>query len=238
MCSCQPPWLKNQFKESLLQRNTFPSFSHYVELCPVKTLKCYEMLTAPLRPATSTNLFITLVNPHKPVTSATIAQWLYEVLKLAGIDVSIFSGHSVGGTSLSAAAGTGVTTNDILKAANWSSDSVFRRFYNHAVHDSTFGQSRLSSGNSDFWCASVKLSLLKYNFQMPQIIQDYMLFAITWRGSSWVNQWSYPLVFHLFAFKRLRCKCMFGDLKDGWCMYSPVSSVHQKNFYNQKAIRS
>lgn len=133
MCSCQPLWLNNQFKESLPPRNTFPSSSHYMELCPVKTLKCYEMLTAPLRPVTSTSLFIGLVKPHKPVTSATIAQWLYEVLKLAGIDVSIFSGHSVRGASLSATVGTGVTTNDILKVGNWSSDSVFRRFYNHAV---------------------------------------------------------------------------------------------------------
>ena len=76
------------------------------------------MLTAPLRPRTTTNLFIALVKPHNAVSSATIARWLREVLKLVGIDVSIFSGHSVRGASVSAAVGAGITTNDILKAAD------------------------------------------------------------------------------------------------------------------------
>ena len=82
------------------------------------------------------------------MTSATIARWLREVLKLAGVDVSIFSGHSVRGASTSAAAGAGITTNDILKAADWSSDSVFRRFYYRPVNDPTFGRSVLASGIS------------------------------------------------------------------------------------------
>ena len=120
---------KQSAQRKPLKKYFFPSFPHNSELCPVQTLKRYEVLTAPLRPGTTTNLFIALVKPHKAVTSATIARWLREVLKLAGIDISIFSGHSVRGASVSAAAGAGVSTNDILKAAYWSSDSVFRRFY-------------------------------------------------------------------------------------------------------------
>ena len=89
------------------------------------------------------------MKPHKPVSSATIARWLREVLRLAGIDVSIFSAHSVRGASTSAAAGAGVTTNDILKAADWSSDSVFRRFYYRPVNDPTFGRSVLASGTTE-----------------------------------------------------------------------------------------
>ena len=42
----------------------------------------------------------------------------------------------------------GVTTNDILKAADWSTDSVFRRFYYKPVHSPTFGNAVLSSGQS------------------------------------------------------------------------------------------
>ena len=132
-----------------LKEYFFPSFPDNSQLCPVETLKQYEVLTAPLRPSTTTNLFIALVKPHKAVSSATIARWLREVLKLAGIDVSIFSGHSVRGASVSAAAGAGITTNDILKAADWSSDSVFRRFYYRPVHDPSFGQSVLSSGRAN-----------------------------------------------------------------------------------------
>jgi len=60
-----------------------------------QTLKQYEALTASLRPRDVTKLFISLVKPHNPVTSATIVRWLSEVLKLAGVDPSIFSGHSV-----------------------------------------------------------------------------------------------------------------------------------------------
>ena len=57
------------------------------------------------------------MKPHKPVTS-TIAHWLREVLKLAGIDTGIIAPHSVRGASVSAAAGAGITTADILKAAD------------------------------------------------------------------------------------------------------------------------
>ena len=96
----------------------FPSFPHNSELCPVETLRRYEAVTLPLRPHNTNRLFIALVKPHKSVTSATIARWLREVLRLSGIDVSIFSGHSVRGASTSAAAGVGITTNDILKAAD------------------------------------------------------------------------------------------------------------------------
>ena len=127
----------------------FPSFPHNSELCPVETLRRYEAVTLPLRPHNTNRLFIALVKPHKSVTSATIARWLREVLRLSGIDVSIFSGHSVRGASASAAAGVGITTNDILKAADWSSDSVFRRFYYRPVNDSTFGRAVLASGSKD-----------------------------------------------------------------------------------------
>lgn len=85
-----PASLAKQSAQGSLSRNTFPSFPHNLELCPVETLKHYEMLTAPLSPCTFTSLLIALVKPHKPVTSATIAQWLRKVLRLAGIDVSIF----------------------------------------------------------------------------------------------------------------------------------------------------
>ena len=47
----------------------------------------------------------------------------------SGIDASMFAAHSVRGAPSSAAAMAGITTNDILKAADWSTDLVFRRFY-------------------------------------------------------------------------------------------------------------
>jgi len=57
---------------------------------------------------------VATVKPHKPVASCTIAHWLQETLRLAGIDVSIFAGHSTRRASTSAATGAGITTADIM----------------------------------------------------------------------------------------------------------------------------
>ena len=69
----------------------FPTFPHNNELCPVRTLQCYEHLTEEFRCRKSDfgKLFLSVVKPHHLVTSCTIARWLCEVLKGTGIDVSI-----------------------------------------------------------------------------------------------------------------------------------------------------
>ena len=57
------------------------------------------------------------------------------MLEAAGVNSSIFNAHSVRGAAATAAANMGVTTNDILKAADWSSESVFQRFYYKPTED-------------------------------------------------------------------------------------------------------
>ena len=78
------------------------------------------------------------------MSSSTIVRWLKTVLKLAGIDVSIFGAHSVRGASSSTAMNMGITTNDILKAADWSSKSIFQKFYYKGTENPTFGKAVLS----------------------------------------------------------------------------------------------
>ena len=77
-------------------------------------------------------LFVAIVNPNHPISSSTIAQWPRDKLQQAEIDVGIFGAHLLQGASSSsssaAAAAAGVTINDILKAADWSSESIFRNF--------------------------------------------------------------------------------------------------------------
>ena len=66
----------------------------------------------------------------------------------AGIDISIFKAHSVRGASCITAAGVGVTTKNILDAADWSSEGTFQRFYCRELEkdDGTaFGSAILSS---------------------------------------------------------------------------------------------
>ena len=122
----------------------FPSFQHDSGLCPVVTLKAYEERTVTCRGA-ETKLFLALIKPHKAVTSSTIARWLKSLLEAAGIDTSVFTAHSVRGASSSAAANLGITTNDILKAADWSSESVFQRFYYKPTEDPSYGRAVLST---------------------------------------------------------------------------------------------
>ena len=91
-----------------------------------------------------TQLFISYIKPHNPVTSSTIARWLKTILEQSGIDTTIFKAHSTRAASVSAATQRGITTNDILQAADWSSDSVFHRFYYKPIHNASYGRAILS----------------------------------------------------------------------------------------------
>ena len=127
----------------------FPSFPQNRLLCPVTTLRAYEQSTATIR-GTETRLFLAMIKPHKPVSSSTIARWLKMVLEAAGIDTAICIAHSVRGASSTSAANMGITTNDILKAADWSSESVFQRFYYRPNEDPSFGRAVLSKKGIGF----------------------------------------------------------------------------------------
>ena len=70
------------------------------------------------------------------------------LLDKAGIDTSIFKAHSTRSAAASAAANAGITTGDILKAADWSSETVFTKFYYKPLRSGAFGEAVLSnSGN-------------------------------------------------------------------------------------------
>ena len=57
------------------------------------------------------------------------------MLERAGINTEIFKAHSVRSASASAATGAGLTTSDILNAADWSTESVVRKFYYKPAHN-------------------------------------------------------------------------------------------------------
>lgn len=139
----QPSTLAKQSRQGKqIQSFFFPSLLANPLLCPVQALRAYEQLTESVR--SSSRLFLATIKPHNPVSSSTIARWLKTTLSTAGIDTTIFSAHSVRGASTSKAANMGITTNDILKAANWSSESVFQKFYHKPTEQSTYGKAVLS----------------------------------------------------------------------------------------------
>ena len=84
-------------------------------------------------------LFISVRRPHAPVKPATIGHWIQKVMTQAGIDTKVFSAHSTRGASTSKAKRVGVCVPEILKAADWTSVSIFRRFYHRPVKANDFG---------------------------------------------------------------------------------------------------
>ena len=71
------------------------------------------------------------------------------MLDLAGIDTNTFKAHSVRGASASAAVSAGLTTNQILNAADWSSESVFQRFYYRSSSSNPVGVAVLSTESTN-----------------------------------------------------------------------------------------
>ena len=113
-----------------------PNFSQDLELCPRAHLLCYIQKTESLRTVESlcvNQLFVWYCKPHKAVSSATIARWLKTILKQANIDTSIFTAHSYRSAAASAANFKGASVADIMKLADWSSPTVFHKFYNKPI---------------------------------------------------------------------------------------------------------
>ena len=63
-------------------------------LCICTTLNVYPERTKPWRTDQKKQLLPSYVNPHKEVCSSTNSGWIIKVLDLAGIDTSVFKGHS------------------------------------------------------------------------------------------------------------------------------------------------
>ena len=68
-----------------------------------------------------------------------LGRWLKSLLGKAGTDTTIFKAHSVRGVAVTAAHNAGVTTGDILNAADWSTQSVFQKFYYKPSRSTGFG---------------------------------------------------------------------------------------------------
>ena len=119
-----------------------PAFEGDALICPFQCLSVYIRRTSPLRTESEAGpLFISFVKPHKPVSSASLARWLKSVLSSAGIKG--FTAHSTRGAGTSKAASSGLSTQEILRLADWSRESTFRRFYYKPVPE--YSQDTLSA---------------------------------------------------------------------------------------------
>lgn len=118
-------------------------FKQNNKLCVLSCLKVYLNRTNSLRK--SDNLFISITKPYCKVTPATLSRWLKIGLSLAGVDISIFKGHSFRHAATSKAAGCGVSVDCILSRVGWSAKcQTFAKFYNRPVDNRIqFGESIL-----------------------------------------------------------------------------------------------
>ena len=73
------------------------------DLCIQTTLNVHLKRTKPWRTDQKKQLLLSYVNPHEEVCSSTISGWIMKVLNLAGIDTSVFKGHSSLSTTSSGA---------------------------------------------------------------------------------------------------------------------------------------
>uniref|UniRef100_A0A914YLL5 Reverse transcriptase domain-containing protein n=1 Tax=Panagrolaimus superbus TaxID=310955 RepID=A0A914YLL5_9BILA len=91
-------------------------FSEEESLCPIENLKYYLKFTEQFRE--SDKLLLSYQKPFGSVGSSTISRWLKCALVEAGIEG--FTGHSTRSAATSAAAARGLSTAQIIGAANWS----------------------------------------------------------------------------------------------------------------------
>lgn len=122
------------------------SYLHDKKLCLVDNYRHYVHKTGKLRPSTTKELLITLQKPHHAISRSTFSRWIKDTLSAAGVDTKQFAAHSTRSASTSAALVGGASVELILKAAAWSSDLTFGRFYNKLV-GVTFPQAVYSAAN-------------------------------------------------------------------------------------------
>ena len=89
----------------------YPSLQQDPLLCPVLTLRKYLSRTAKYRKDQSTNLFLAVVKPYRPVHKSSIARWIKTLIHEAGIDGQ-FSAHSIRGAATTAAVMQGMSVGD------------------------------------------------------------------------------------------------------------------------------
>lgn len=115
-------------------------------LCIFSYLNAYIERTEKLR-GDNSQLLISYQKPFAPVSTDTIARWLKNVLREAGIDTTRFAAHSTRAASSSAAKANDIPIDVILSTAGWSNSETFARFYHKPIQvaKDNFGQLLLST---------------------------------------------------------------------------------------------
>ena len=115
-------------------------------LCVYTVIKEYLRRTEPVRQGCD-SLLLSYVKPYGPVTRATIARWIKTVMQRAGINIQMFGAHSVRSAATSTACYNNVPISDILKAAGWTRENTFAKYYRKPVEKEDRFQQGVLTGN-------------------------------------------------------------------------------------------
>ena len=73
------------------------------------------------------------LEPHCKVSKDTFTRWIKTVMTHSGIHTRLFRAHSTSSATTSMAAHAGLPTDDILRAAGWSTEMTFVKYYNKPI---------------------------------------------------------------------------------------------------------
>ena len=134
------------------------SFPSNPSLCHVTNIT--QCIKFQLEKSADEGFFITTVPPYKQCSKDTIARWIKETLSLAGINSGIYQAHSLRSVSTASASYKGVNLSTILKSANWTRNSIFKKCYKKEIDqlyydfhgENEFAKSLLSSFYWQYFC--------------------------------------------------------------------------------------
>ena len=112
----------------------FVPYPHNPKLCVVNCLEVYGNRVDQIRENScdSPNLIISYWPPYRSINPQTMARYVKSFLHMGGIEVC-FTAHSTRSASTSKVKEVGLSMKDIAKAAGWSNESTFQRFYNKPI---------------------------------------------------------------------------------------------------------
>ena len=112
---------------------TLKAFVQESKLCVVRCLKKYLQRSESLRGKDDPHLFVIPRKPFRPASQDTLARWVLDCMREAGIDTQLFKAHSVRGASRSKYSALNLPVSRIMEKADWKVESTFRKFYEKAI---------------------------------------------------------------------------------------------------------
>ena len=110
-----------------IRKITIQSYPGDARVCAVETVRAYIARRQYL--CGEDQLLVTHRKPYRPASVDTVARWLKQVLKLAGVNPAVFGAHSYRGASTSAARQASIPIQKILARGQWASEHTWRSHY-------------------------------------------------------------------------------------------------------------